>query len=117
MGSIDHHDALQEQPPAYFQVGNTAICVADRHFQQGYKQGYEYFTRWWTKRSFTERTLYTFLISNLLNAHASHRENAGYVTGWMAALLENRLEQEAPMHPDEQKGDDGDGSHLLHGAR
>ena|SRR5437660_6698750 len=117
MDGTDHDDALQEQPPAYFQVGNTAIQVADRQFQQGYRQGYEHFRRWWTKRTFTDRTLYTFLISNLMNAHASYCENAGYVTGWLAALLENRLEQEAPMHPYEQKGDDGYGSHLLHGAR
>ncbi len=108
----------QAQSPAYFQVGQTAICVADRQFQHGYQHGYEHFTRWWAKRPFTESTLYTFLITNLMNAHAPNRENAGYVVGWMAALLENKQERAEPMPTDEQKGDGGDhGSHLLHGAR
>ena len=106
----------QASQQAYFQVGNTAICVADRQFQQGYRQGYEHFTRWWTKRTFTDHTLYTFLITNLMNAHAPNRENAGYVVGWMAALLENKQERAEPMPTDEQKGAGGEyASHLLHG--
>ena len=116
MGHTNQHDALQAHPPASFQVGNTAICVTDRQFQQGYQQGYAHFTRWWTKRTFTDHTLYTFLITNLLNAHAPNRENAGYVVGWMAALLEHKQEQEASMPTDEQKGAGDHGSHLLHGT-
>lgn len=116
MSTTNQHDARQEQPPAYFQVGHTAICVADRQFQQGYQQGYEHFTRWWARRSFTDSTLYTFLITSLMNAHAPNRENAGYVTGWLAALLEHK--QEAPIPTNEQKGDGGDhAAHLLHGPR
>ena len=120
MDSTNHDNALQELPPAYFQVGHTAICVTDRQFQQGYQHGYAHFRRWWAKRTFTDYTLYTFLITNLMNAHAPNRENAGYVVGWMAALLEHQQEQEQaePMPTDEQKGAGGEyASHLLHGAR
>jgi len=114
MSTTNQH--AQEQPPASFQVGYTAICVADRQFQQGYQHGYENFTRWWAKRTFTDHTLYTFLITNLLNAHAPNRENAGYVVGWLAALLEHQQEQAEPLPTAEQKGDTDHASHLLHGT-
>ena len=112
---MEHTKQEQEYCQAYVQVGQTAIQVADEQFQQGYHQGYAHFVRWWAKRTFTDGTMYTFLVTNLMNAHASNRQNAGYVTGWLAALLEGKQEQEASREEAAEQKGDGDGPHLLHG--
>src|SRR5260370_23122247 len=38
----------------------------------------------------SDRDVYTILVNNLLDVQGSHLFNAGYCTGWIEALLEDR---------------------------
>ncbi|HEU5227225.1 MAG TPA: hypothetical protein VFU49_05380 [Ktedonobacteraceae bacterium] len=118
-----NNETVMDMPPddeqaqeAYhtFQVGHTAIRVGDEQFQRGYRQGYDDYSEWWAKRQLSDGLVSLFLDMTIIRTTTPNRQNAGYVTGWMAALLERRQEHEEGKRTTEQKGD-GDGPHLLHG--
>ena len=72
-----------------FQVGNTAIAVQDEQFQEGYQQGYERFYQRYAHVPLTDLEVYRFVLRNVLDTFTSERERAGYIIGWMAALIEH----------------------------
>jgi hypothetical protein len=82
---------LQPTTTQTFQVGNTAINVQDSDFQYGYQRGYARFHERYAYTKLTDWDVSKFIILNIVDGFvSSERANAGYVTGWIAALLEHR---------------------------
>ena len=95
-------DEQAQEAYHYFQVGNTAIRVGDEQFQCGYRQGYNDYYEWWAKRQLSDGLVSLFLDRTIIRTTTPYRQNAGYVTGWMAALLEHTLEHEEGKRTTEQ---------------
>jgi hypothetical protein len=73
-----------------FQMGSTAIQVQNEQFQDGYQQGYTRFSQRYARLPLTDLDVYRFVLRNILDGFTSEVERAGYVTGWMAALVEHQ---------------------------
>ncbi|HZS77575.1 MAG TPA: hypothetical protein VFA41_13260 [Ktedonobacteraceae bacterium] len=69
-----------------------ARCVArtSKDFVNGVCSGYleYYFT--YQDKALSDQDVYAFLVQNLLDAQGTDVFNAGYCTGWIEALLEDR---------------------------
>jgi len=110
-------EPIPEEHYHSFQVGNTAIRVSDEQFQRGYREGYDDYYAWWAKRQLSDGVIYLFLNMTIIRTATPYRQNAGFVTGWLAALLEHQQERAELLPTGGQKGADGHASDLLHGAR
>jgi hypothetical protein len=71
-----------------FQVSNTAIQVQNESFQRGYQHGYRRFSQRYAQKPLADWDVYRFVLRNILDTYTTELECAGYVTGWMAALVE-----------------------------
>src|SRR5438067_6526803 len=69
----------------------TSIVEAEHEFADGYCNGslYYYDTNHQLPRPLTSEALCSFMMDNLFDQRATARWNAGFVTGWIAALSEN----------------------------
>jgi hypothetical protein len=77
---------------------STAIRVQDDAFQYGYQQGYQRFLQTHAGRVLDDQAIYDFISNNIIDTMAPDRENAGYITGWFAALLcQHRPEKQQPI--------------------
>jgi hypothetical protein len=88
---VEARGKLTEQE--LFQVGSTAIQVQNEQFQYGYQQGYARFRERYAHLPLTDLAVYHFVLRNILDAFTSEVERAGYITGWMAALVEQQQQQ------------------------
>jgi hypothetical protein len=78
----------QHIPPHHtLYLGSAAIQVQDEAFQYGYQQGYQRFLQTHARQELDDTTIHNFIASNITNTMAPDQENAGYITGWLAALL------------------------------
>lgn len=68
-------------------LGTTAILVQDEAFQHGYQQGQQRFQQKYAGQQLDDQAIHDFICNNIANTMAPGQENAGYITGWFAALL------------------------------
>lgn len=78
-------------------LGSTAIQVQDETFQYGYQQGYQRFQQTHARQAIDDTAIHTFIASNMTNPMAPDLENAGYITGWLSALLRQQDKKEPSM--------------------
>lgn len=112
--AANHDDNDDDDEPYHFvQVGQSLIRVGDEQFERGYQHGYEDFRGWWAKQRLTDGKLYILLSMSITCPALPHRENAGYIVGWVAALLEYKSAQEDVKRSTEQthQRESADGSH------
>ena len=84
-------ETIKQQPTTrVFQVGNTVIQVQNEQFQYGYQQGYERFYERYAHIPLTDLEVYRFVLRNVLDTFTSELARAGYIIGWLAALIEHR---------------------------
>ncbi len=78
------------------QAGNVPVTQkaivarTDKDFVDGVCSGYLTYFHEYQGIPLSDRDVYTFLVNNLLDAQGSDLFNAGYCTGWIEALLEDR---------------------------
>jgi hypothetical protein len=69
-------------------LGVTTILAKDDKFSQAYQAGYQRFLTGFKGMPLTDSRIYDVLARNINDVLHTDRENAGYVVGWLAALLE-----------------------------
>jgi len=122
MLNVPRNDDDDDGPCHFVQVGQTLIRVSDEQFQRGYQYGYDDFCSWWAKQRLTDGTLYIMLSMSITCPAWPEFANAGYIVGWVAALLESQPRRAADSGPDdpapkqpEQKGEGEHAPDLVHG--
>lgn len=71
-------------------IGNTTIFVTDDEYGSGYQVGYLQYKLDYKSNAPTEMDIYALIIGVITSVRHSGRYHAGYVTGWIAALLEGQ---------------------------
>jgi len=69
-------------------IGNTTLVVADDEFAHAYQVGYLQYKLDYSTKTLSEMDIYTLYVGVITSVRHSGRYNAGYLTGWIAALLE-----------------------------
>ncbi len=69
-------------------IGNTTIVVADDEFAHAYQVGYLQYKLDESQKTLSDMDIYAFYVGVITSVRHSGRYNAGYVTGWIAALVE-----------------------------
>ena len=75
------------KPTKMLVVNATAITLLDEQFIDGYKAGYATFHEVYASTPQSDLSIYQFLLT-IIDINYEGRRQAGYVTGWMAALFE-----------------------------
>ena len=68
----------------------ATVARTDKDFVNGVCSGYLTYFHEYQGIPLSDRDVYTFLANNLLDVQGSDLFNAGYCTGWIEALLEDR---------------------------
>jgi len=79
-------------------IGDTTITVADDEFANAFQIGYLRYKVDCFNTSLTDMDLYAFYVGTMIGVQHTGRYNAGYLTGWVAALLE-RKQPTVPVVP------------------
>ncbi len=69
-------------------IGNTTILVADDEFANAFQIGYLQYKLDYSTKTLSEIDIYAVYVGVITSVHHSGRYHAGYLTGWIAALLE-----------------------------
>ncbi len=69
-------------------IGNTTITVADETFANAFQIGYLRFKVDYLNKPLTDMDIYALYVGTMTSVQHSGRYFAGYLTGWVAALLE-----------------------------
>ncbi len=69
-------------------IGNTTIIVSDDEFAHSYQVGYLQYKLDYSTNTLSDMDIYAFYVGVMTSVRHSGRYNAGYLTGWTAALLE-----------------------------
>ncbi len=72
------------------QIGNTTIVVADEEFTHAYQVGYLQYKLDYSTKLLSDMDIYTLIVGAITSVQHPGRYHAGYVTGWIAALLEGQ---------------------------
>ena len=78
------------------QAGNVSVTQkatverTDKDFVDGVCSGYLTYFHEYQGIPLSDRDVYTFLVNNVPDVQGSDLFNAGYCTGWIEALLEDR---------------------------
>ena len=68
----------------------ATVARTDKDFVNGVCSGYLTYYHEYQDKPLSDRDVYTFLSNNLLDVQGADLFNAGYCTGWIEALLEDR---------------------------
>ncbi len=71
-------------------IGGAVVTMADTVFHDGFVQGRVTFEQVHRGKQLTDVEFYELLVGTIIDVHHSGRWNAGYITGWMAALFEKQ---------------------------
>lgn len=71
-------------------IGDTTITVADDEFANAFQTGYLRYKVDYLNKPLTDMDLYAFYVGTMTSVQHAGRYNAGYLTGWVAALLERK---------------------------
>ncbi len=81
-------------------IGTTTITVADDTFANAFQIGYLRFKVDYHNKPLTDMDIYAFYVGTMTSVQHSGRYGAGYLTGWVAALLERpRSTSAVPVVP------------------
>ena len=69
-------------------IGNTTIIVSDDEFAHAYQVGYLQYKLDYRTKILSDMDIYAVYVGVMTSVRHSGRYNAGYLTGWTAALLE-----------------------------
>ena len=72
------------------QIGNTTIVVNDDEFAHAYQVGYLKYKLDYSTKTLSDMDIYALIVGVITSVHHSGRYHAGYVTGWIAAILEGK---------------------------
>jgi hypothetical protein len=78
-------------------IGTLSVTVSDEHFMQGYQAGSTRYQQVYHKSALSERGVYAILMQRITDSTKQDRYNAGFITGWYAALFSQ--ENQAAMVP------------------
>ncbi len=78
-------------------IGDTTITVADDEFANAFQTGYLRYKVDSQNKPLTDMDLYAFYVGTMTSVQHVGRYYAGYLTGWVAALLERK--QSIPVPP------------------
>ncbi len=70
------------------QIGGSSISLKDDEFGNGFQVGYLHFKTDFQRKPITDELLYTVMAQNIYNVTHTDRCNAGYLVGFITALLE-----------------------------
>ena len=76
------------------QLGTSPITLKDDEFGNGFQVGYFHFKKDFQGKPITDELIYTVIAQTSIDVRHTSRCNAGYLTGFIAALLEPQ-----PEHP------------------
>jgi hypothetical protein len=68
----------------------TIVGRTDKDFTDGICSGYLTYYDHYQGKSLADLDVYKFLAQNILDVRGTNAFNAGYCTGWIEALLEDR---------------------------
>ena len=71
-------------------IQKATVERTDKDFVDGVCSGYLTYYDDHQHKALSDRDVYTFLVENILDASGTELFNAGYCTGWIEALLEDR---------------------------
>ncbi len=71
-------------------IGDITITVADDEFANAFQTGYLRYKVDDQNKLLTDMDLYAFYVGTMIGVQHAGRYNAGYLTGWVAALLERK---------------------------
>ncbi len=80
-------------------IGNTTITVTDDAFANAFQTGYLRYKVDYQNKPLTDMDLYAFYVGTMIDVQHAGRHNAGYLTGWVAALLERKHSATVPVVP------------------
>ncbi len=69
-------------------IGNTIIVVTDDEFAHAYQVGYLQYKLDYSIKMLSDMDTYALYVGVMTSVRHSGRYHAGYLTGWIAALLE-----------------------------
>ncbi len=69
-------------------IGTTTLVVADDEYANGYQVGYLKYKLDDRQKTLSDMDIYAVIVGVITSVRHSGRYHAGYVTGWIAALLE-----------------------------
>lgn len=115
MSQPQQHHLLAASPSSRsILLGTVTILLTTQQFVDGYQNGYLRFRLSGPSTRMTDYEVYTFLLTNLRDFHYPDRWNAGYVLGWITALLERPTQASERAFTCEVTGHDWQVG-LLHG--
>jgi hypothetical protein len=71
-------------------VQNNGVEKTDKGFIDGICSGYLTYYSEYEGKQLTDLDVYAFIAQNIADANDTNTFNAGYCTGWITALLEDR---------------------------
>ncbi len=74
-------------------IGDTTIIVTDDAFANAFQTGYLRYKVDYLNTPLTDMDLYAFYVGTMIDVQHAGRYDAGYLTGWVAALLERKDEK------------------------
>jgi len=78
-------------------IGNSGILVADDEFANAYQVGYLTYKLDDSTKTLTDMELYALFFGVMTGVGHSGRYSAGYLTGWVAGLLEGGTKPSATI--------------------
>ena len=66
------------------------VVESNAEFREGVCSGYLTYFDEYQSKPITDTDVYNFLIQNIMDVHDTEQFNAGYCTGWIEALTEDR---------------------------
>ena len=80
-------------------IGDTTITVADDEFANAFQTGYLRYKVDSQNKRLADMDLYAFYVGTMTSVQHVGRYYAGYLTGWVAALLEHKHPVSVPVVP------------------
>ena len=71
-------------------VSAMPVVESNAEFRDGVCSGYLTYFDEYQSKPITDTDVYNFLIQNIRDVHGTDQFNAGYCTGWIEALIEDR---------------------------
>jgi len=80
-------------------IGGATITVTDDEFANAFQTGYLRYKVDYQNKSLIDMDIYGFYVGTITSVRHPEHHNAGYLTGWVAALLERQQPTPIPVVP------------------
>ncbi len=71
-------------------VPTKPVVESNTEFREGVCSGYLTYYEEYQGKPLTDADVYNFLVQNMMDVRSTDHFNAGYCTGWIEALIEDR---------------------------